>query len=175
MYPTRSPVLLPRRGLPPPRFVVVERRQIVVDERERMHELERAACGQRELRVGSGSFRGREDDHRPHALAADRDRVPHRLGLPVQVRPELEPFEGLLDEAAQLLGASGHPLPPTASRARAPPRPTSRARTARSGSRARDQANRLPARRAGRARRAPPRAAPAIPPPSTTIPPCSCR
>src|SRR5205823_8722375 len=107
-------------------------------------------------------------------LSADGDRVPHRLGLAVQPRPELQSVERVLDEDAQLVRASRHPPRPSAWPARAPPRPTSRARTARRGSRAPGPASRLRSRRAGRARPAPPRAARAAPRPSTAILQCSC-
>src|SRR5256885_5794804 len=50
----------------------------------------------------------------------------HRLGLAVQVRPELERVEVLLDERAELVRTSGHRPPPPASPARAPPAPPSR-------------------------------------------------
>src|SRR5207253_412343 len=94
--------------------------------------------------------------------------------LAVQPRPELQSVERVLDEDAQLVRASRHPPRPSAWPARAPPRPTSRARTARRGSRAPGPASRLRSRRAGRARPARPRAARAAPRPSTAIPPCSC-
>ena len=96
----RLPVLLPRRRLPAPLLVVVERRQVVVHEREGVHELERAPRRERRLRGSAGRLRGRKADHGPHALSAHRDRVAHRLGLAVQLRPELERVEGVLDEDA---------------------------------------------------------------------------
>src|SRR5581483_11587092 len=162
----RLAVLLPRRRAAAPLLVVVERRKIVVDERERVHELERERRRYRLLRLAARRLRRREADHRTHALAADRERVAHGLRLPVQLGPEAQRVEALLDEAPQLVRTCGHRPPPRASPARAPPRPTSRARTARRGSRARGRATRprCPPR-AGRARRAPPRAARAAPPP----------
>ena len=89
--PDRLAVLLPRRRLSPPLLVVVERRQVVVDERERVHELERAAGRERRLRLRAGGLGDGEADHRPDPLAADGDRVANRLRLAVQLRPELEP------------------------------------------------------------------------------------
>ena len=119
--------LLPAAAL----VVVVQCRQVVVDERERVHELERAARGERLLGLDTGGLGRREAEHGPDALAADRDRVVDRLCLPMQIRPQRERLEALLDERAQLLRASGHRPPPHASPARSPPAPPSRARSAR--------------------------------------------
>ena len=57
-----------------------------------VHELERAAGGQRGPRRHTGRLCGCKADHRADALASDRDRVAHGLCLAVQVRPELEPL-----------------------------------------------------------------------------------
>ena len=57
--------------------VVVERRQVVVDERERVDELDRGRGRQQRLEVAAGGLARREAEHRPHALAAER---PWRIG-----------------------------------------------------------------------------------------------
>ena len=106
-----------------------------------------------------------EADHRPDALAADRDRVAHRLGLPVQRGQSSSPSRYSSTSGRSSSGLLRHRPPLRASRARAPPRPPSRAPTARRGSRARAPASRLPAGRACRARPAPPRASRGAPPP----------
>src|SRR5205814_10331501 len=73
--------LCPRGGTTAPLRVVVERRQIVVNEREGVYELECRAGRERAFGVGAGRFCGREADDGAHPLAAD-ERVPHRLRLP---------------------------------------------------------------------------------------------
>ena len=78
----------PRRTAPTPTArrgarVVVERRQVVVDERERVHELDRGGGGQQALDARADRIAGGEAEHRPHPLAAER--MAHRLGE----RPEL--------------------------------------------------------------------------------------
>src|ERR671924_526895 len=49
--------------------VVVQGRQVVVGERERVHELERGRSRERRLRLGPGRLGGREADDGPDALA----------------------------------------------------------------------------------------------------------
>src|SRR5581483_9834945 len=156
----------PYARLAAPLVVVVERRQVVVDEREVVHELDRERGRHRLLDRTAERLRDRERDDRTDALAAHLDEaVSHRLRLAVELWPELQGVERLLDEPAELVRTAWHrPLPP-ASHAPAPPRPPSPARTARRGSRAPAPATRSRRSRAGRARTAPPRAAPAAPPP----------
>src|SRR6266851_5002909 len=60
-----SPARMPAAA---PLLVVVERGQVVVDERERVHELERAARGECVLRLDARGLRGSEADHRADAL-----------------------------------------------------------------------------------------------------------
>ena len=63
----------------PPLVVVVERRQVVVDERERVDELERGRGLNRVLRVRARRLADRKAEHRPDPLAAPAERVANRL------------------------------------------------------------------------------------------------
>ncbi len=110
------PELLPRRGVAAPLLVVVHRRQVVVDERERVDELDRERRRHHLLDRRAESLADRERDHRSHALAADLERVAHGRRLAVQLRPELEPLELLVDERFQLVRTVHRP-PPRAARA----------------------------------------------------------
>ena len=82
-----SPKSLWQVGRPAAQVVVVHRRQVVVDERVGVHQLEgrrgRAAAA-RAARRGLG---GRERQDRPDALAAGEQRVPHRLDEALGARP----------------------------------------------------------------------------------------
>ena len=60
--------------------VVVDRRQVVVDERVRVDELERGGGGQHAGGVGAAAPRRGQREDRPDALAAGEQRVAHRLG-----------------------------------------------------------------------------------------------
>ena len=62
--------------------VVVDRRQVVVDERVGVDELERGGGRQHGGRIGAAASRGRERQDRPDPLAAGEQRVAHRLGEP---------------------------------------------------------------------------------------------
>ena len=64
--------------------VVVERGQVVVDERERVHELDRRGGGQDVLGGGARSLADRQRDHGPDALAAGFERIAQRL---LEARP----------------------------------------------------------------------------------------
>src|SRR5262249_27504155 len=144
-------------------------------ERERVHELERARGRQRLHGLDAARLSGREANHRAHSLPADGERIADRLRLAVQLGPEPKLVQPLLCERAKLVRISGHPPPPHASRARAPLRRTSRAPRARRGSRAPGRASCSRRTRAGRARPAPPRDAPVIPPLAAGAHPyCSC-
>src|SRR5206468_8244869 len=157
-------------------LVVVHRRQVVVDERERVDELDRQRRRHHLLGRRAERLADRERDNRTHALAADLERVAHRRRLAVQLRPEVEPLERLLDERFQLVRTvhpHPHPHPLRAVRASAPPRPPSPAPTARRAARSPARANRLLPPRAARARRAQPRPASAAPRPASTIRRCS--
>ena len=59
--------------------VVVERRQVVVDERERVHELNRCRGRQHLLRGDTCRLPDRERDHGADALAAGLERIAERL------------------------------------------------------------------------------------------------
>ena len=114
--------------------VVVERGQVVVDEREVVDELERRGRGQDVLGLGADRLAGREADDRPDPLAAHLDeRVADGLRLAVQLRPELELLEVVLDERLQLVSAPQRP--PPASPAPPAPAPPWRSRRARRGRR----------------------------------------
>ena len=93
------------RGPAAAQRVVVDRRQVVVDERVRVDELERRRGGQH---AGAGR-RPRPRavasvEHRPDALAAGEQRVAHRLGQPgrAAVGAEVERGEIVLDEVEQV-------------------------------------------------------------------------
>ena len=75
---------------PSPQLVVVERRQVVVDEREVVHELESSSGGQRGFGLRARRLRGREAEHGTNALAAARERVAHRLLETVELRSQRE-------------------------------------------------------------------------------------
>ena len=99
-----SPYAAQTLGLPAPLGVVVERGQVVVDEREVVHELERERRGHHLLRLGLERLADGERDHRPDPLAAHLDeRVARRVALAVELGPQLELLERLLDELLQLL------------------------------------------------------------------------
>ncbi len=99
----------PHRWRAAPLAVVVERRQVVVDERERVHELDGGGRGQRVLDVQPERVARRKAEHRPHALAAER--VAHRLGQPAELGREAQLVEVLLDERAELFRPPRHPAP----------------------------------------------------------------
>ena len=67
----------PRAGTAPPLPVVVHAGEVVVDERERMDELERGRRRKCFFGVAACRLGGREADHRANALAADEG-VAHR-------------------------------------------------------------------------------------------------
>ena len=77
--------------------VVVERRQVVVDERERVDELERPGRRQRRLGLGAGRLGRREADHGSDPLAA-LEPVAHRCPLVAEVGRQLDPGDVLLRE-----------------------------------------------------------------------------
>ena len=67
-------------GRPPAaQVVVVHRRQVVVDQRVGVHQLERRGRRQQALRLLAERLAGREREDRAHPLAAGEQRVPHRL------------------------------------------------------------------------------------------------
>ena len=67
----------PDARLPAALRVVVERGQVVVHERERVHELDRRRGREQPVEVPADRLARREAQHRPHALPAER--VAHRL------------------------------------------------------------------------------------------------
>ncbi len=125
-----------RGRAPAPQGVVVERRQVVVHERERVHELERERGRQRVLGLAAEPLRRRQAEHRPHALAAGEQRVAHRLGERRDVGglAEVERRQADVDQRAQPPErgrAVSHRRARPARRAaasRAPRRPPGRAR-----------------------------------------------
>ena len=88
--------------------VVVEGGQVVVDEAERVDELERAPGGKQLGRVEAERLAGREAEHRPDALAAAEERVAQRLLERPELVGERKPGEELLGRAraARQPGAS---------------------------------------------------------------------
>ena len=120
--------------------VVVERRQVVVDEAEGVHELERAPGRQELGRVAPERLAGREAEHRPDPLAAAEQRVAQRLLEPPELVRRRAARRGSSSTSSR---SSSRPMhrPPRARAARPPPAPPSPARrapartsTARSGS-----------------------------------------
>jgi hypothetical protein len=101
-----------RARLAPSDVVVVEGRQIVVNERERVHELESGCGRQQHLRLGAGGLARGETQNRPHALAARVERVPHRVGQTPELGRQRELLEVGLAQLAQLVRAVHPPRPP---------------------------------------------------------------
>ena len=92
----------PCAGAASPHLVVVESRQVVVDERERMDELQRSRRREDVLDVGTGRLSRCQADHGPHAFAARLEPVADRLGEVAELRHELQACEVLLDELPEL-------------------------------------------------------------------------
>ena len=88
---------LVRARTPAALVVVVEGRKVVVDERERVDELERTGCRQRRLGLGAGGLGRREADDRSDPLAA-LEPVAHRGALVAEVGRQLDPGDVLLRE-----------------------------------------------------------------------------
>ena len=65
-------------GFAAPQIVIVQRRQIVVDQRIRVDEFQRAADLDRSLRILREHSRRFEAQNRPNPLAARKYAVPHR-------------------------------------------------------------------------------------------------
>ena len=91
-------------------IVVVHRREVVVDERVRVDELERRGQGQDPLRGTPDRPRRGQRQHRADALAAGQQRIAHGL---VEARSprlvgEAQLAEIALDLGAQMLGVGGH-------------------------------------------------------------------
>ncbi len=83
-----------RGGPSAAQLVVVHRRQVVVDQRVRMDELDRGSCRQHLNRVASRRARCGETQDRADPLTAGEQRVAHRLVEPVgcaQVREAQAP------------------------------------------------------------------------------------
>ena len=97
------------RRLSPAQVVVVHRGQVVVDERIRMDQLDRAGERQHLSLLQAQCACGREREHRAYALAAGQKRVAHRLlkaggqGL----AREAHRVQVALDLLAQMLGVGG--------------------------------------------------------------------
>ena len=67
------------RRAPAAQVVVVHRREVVVDQRVRVDQLERGGERQHVGRLAAQRARRRERQHRPDALAAGQQRIAHRL------------------------------------------------------------------------------------------------
>jgi hypothetical protein len=89
----------------PAHVVVVHRRQVVVDERVRVDELDRGGQRQQLADVLADRTGGREGEDRPDALAARQQAVAHRLDEPVgeRVLVKRQAFELVFDQAAKLV------------------------------------------------------------------------
>jgi hypothetical protein len=68
-----------QRRLPPTQRVVVHRRQIVVDQRIRMNELDRAGRGHRLPPITADGFGTGKTQNGPQPFAARTHAVPHRV------------------------------------------------------------------------------------------------
>ena len=88
-----------------------------MDERERVDELDRERRRHHPADRRAERLADRERDHRTHPLAADLERVAHGRRLAVQLRPELEALERLVDERLQLVRTVHRP-PPRVARSR---------------------------------------------------------
>ena len=94
----------------PGEVVVVHRRQVVVDERIGVDQLDRRRGRQDGCRIGAGRARGRQAEHRAYPLATCQKRVPHRVGEPRRLRSvaELKPAEIVVDELPKLVRIISH-------------------------------------------------------------------
>jgi hypothetical protein len=83
------------RGAAAPLVVVVHRGQVVVDEGERVHELDGRRCGQAVLCDRTGRLGDRKREDRANALAARLERIPQSFFETAELR-----CEGKLGEVA---------------------------------------------------------------------------
>ena len=72
------------RGLATAQIIVIHRRQIVVDERECVNEFDRSGRRIEFFRIDVQAFTRRIDELWPHALAAGKYRITHRLVEPLR-------------------------------------------------------------------------------------------
>ena len=79
---TSSPYFTCEVGPPAAQLVVVHRRQVVVDQRVGVDQLDRGRGGQHRLGLGAGRARGGQREHRADPLAPGEQRVAHRLVEP---------------------------------------------------------------------------------------------
>src|SRR5437763_3507578 len=122
--PRRLVELCPRARPPAAHFVVVERGQVVVHEREAVDELDCRARWKQLVGVAPERLAGCERQDRPDPLAAAGERVAHRLGELTELRRQCELVEVGLDPLDEL-GRALHP--PASFFARASSASTSRA------------------------------------------------
>ncbi len=94
----------PRARPPAPYIVVVQSRQVIVYERERVDELQRRRRRQEVLHGCAGRLTRRQADHGPHALASRLEPVANGRGEVTQLGNELQARQVLLDELAELIG-----------------------------------------------------------------------
>src|SRR5919197_3427246 len=110
----------------PPKVVVVHSGEVVVDERERVDQLDRGRRRQGVLDGTAHRVRDGERENRPDALSARPEGVAKRLFQPAELRRQTQVVEVLVDEPPQLVEAmERHRRAPSPSRAR--PRSASRA------------------------------------------------
>ena len=86
--------------------VVVERRKIVVDEGERVHELDRRSSRKRALDLPSGSLGDGQAEDGPDPLSARLERVPQNGLEAAELFRQWKPHEVLLDDVAELVEAT---------------------------------------------------------------------
>ncbi len=98
-----------RARAPAPLVVVVHRRQVVVDEREGVDELERRRRGERVVDRASVRLGDGEAEHGPHALASGLERVAQRLLEPAELGSERERAQIRLDGVAELVSRPHRP------------------------------------------------------------------
>ena len=123
--------------------------QVVVDERRHVDELDRGAGGDGALAGALLRRRAEEDEHRPQALAAGRERLgadladepgmgadralePHLEQLEVGVEPGRRADGGERAHSALLVAVCSATIPPPSSRQRISPKPARRIASARS-------------------------------------------
>src|SRR6185503_1454800 len=104
----RLVVLRPRARPPASELVVVERGQVVVDEREVVDELDRGTGRQELLGLAAQCLAGRETEDRPDPLAAAGERIADRRGELAELGSQCELVEIALDHGGQLTRAR-HP------------------------------------------------------------------
>jgi hypothetical protein len=92
-----------------PLVVVVQRGQVVVDQREGVYELDRRGGGKRIVERSAGGLRDRETEDRPDPLSARLEGVAHRRFEPAELGRERQRAQVRLDGVAQLVSRLHRP------------------------------------------------------------------